>query len=301
MKVKSKEELLKLDEELNIFNEDAWDFLDVQNGESLEYFNDIQDVDFARKNLEEVLRYTFLVLLTCTILLISGVWLYDVTVGRYILTEEDADSTNDVIVKLKRVDGGEQASNSDYIEISKVMSSYFSILQHKNSYNVLNNFCLLQSNFYETEKLYRDKMKYAYDSNDCYSRALRCFGSYFSVSKINEILYKDDVYYVYLDLNCPDNDALTEYFYIYGADLSKFFNTNDITEQNIIKCLVMLSDTYGLPTSNTEVCLEFCKKDGEFVLMDDSSITSKCTGAYNHAISQVVKILGVSKVSIQYD
>ena len=182
MKVKSKEELLKLDEELDIFNEDAWDFLDVQNGESLEYFNDIQDVDFARKNLEEVLRYTFLVLLTCTILLISGVWLYDVTVGRYILTEEDADSTNDVIVKLKRVDGGEQASNSDYIEISKVISSYVSILQHKNSYNVLNNFCLLQSNFYETEKLYRDKMKYAMIVMIVIQER-EVFCSYFSVSK----------------------------------------------------------------------------------------------------------------------
>lgn len=299
--MKSKSELEELDEELNLFDENDWDFLEVQGGESLEYFNDIRDTDFKKRSKSDALKYAFITIFCCSLLLGSGVWLYDVTVGRKILSEGDASSVNDKVVKLKRVEDGVSVDNDTYAEISKVISSYFNILNNESSYELLNNFCLTSSTFYETEKVYRDKMKYTYDSNDCYARALKCFGSYFSVSKINEILYKDDTYYVYADLSYPDNEVLAEYFYIYANDMTKFFTSNEITEQNIIKYILELSDNYDIPTSSTEICIEFYKNGDDFVFMDDSFVTSQCTSSYNYAVSQVVKILGVSKAGTQYE
>lgn len=302
MKVKTKKELSELDEELNLFDESDWNFLNVQNGSNLEYFNDIRDNDFRKRGINDVIRYFVVTLIVCSIFLILGVWLYNITVGRYVLTDGDANSVNDKVVALQRVKDAEKADDSDFIEISKVTSSYFNILQVGSSYDVLNNFCLTSSTFYSTEKAYREKMEYSYDTNDCYSRALRCFGKYFSLSKINEVLVKDDIYYVYASMGYPDDDVLTEYFYIYSNDMTKFFNVNSITEQNVVKYIIQLADTYGIPSSTEEVCIKMCKTDsGEFVIMDDSLVTNQCTTSYNYAISQVIKILGGTKATNQHD
>ena len=252
MKVKAKKELSELDEELNLFDESDWNFLNVQSGSNLEYFNDIRDDDFRKRGINDVIRYFVVTLIVCSIFLILGVWLYNITVGRHVLTDGDANSVNDTVVALQRVQDAEKADDSDFIEISKVTSSYFNILQVGSSYDVLNNFCLTSSTFYSTEKAYREKMEYSYDTNDCYSRALRCFGKYFSLSKINEVLVKDDTYYVYANMGYPDDDVLTEYFYIYANDMTKFFNVNSITEQNVVKYIIQLADTYGIPSS-TEI------------------------------------------------
>lgn len=302
MKVKTKKELSELDEELNLFDESDWNFLNVQSGSNLEYFNDIRDDDFRKRGINDVIRYFVVTLIVCSIFLILGVWLYNITVGRHVLTDGDANSVNDTVVALQRVQDAEKADDSDFIEISKVTSSYFNILQVGSSYDVLNNFCLTSSTFYSTEKAYREKMEYSYDTNDCYSRALRCFGKYFSLSKINEVLVKDDTYYVYANMGYPDDDVLTEYFYIYANDMTKFFNVNSITEQNVVKYIIQLADTYGIPSSTEEVCIKMCKTDsGEFVIMDDSLVTNQCTTSYNYAISQVIKILGGTKATNQHD
>lgn len=302
MKVKTKKELSELDEELNLFDESDWNFLNVQSGSNLEYFNDIRDEDFRKRGINDVIRYFVVTLIVCSIFLVLGVWLYNITVGRYVLTDGDANSVNDTAIALQRVQNAEKADDSDFIEISKVTSSYFNILQVGSSYDVLNNFCLTSSTFYSTEKAYREKMEYSYDTNDCYSRALRCFGKYFSLSKINEVLVKDDIYYVYASMGYPDDDVLTEYFYIYSNDMTKFFNVNSITEQNVVKYIIQLADTYGIPSSTEEVCIKMCKTDsGEFVIMDDSLVTNQCTTSYNYAISQVIKILGGTKATNQHD
>lgn len=302
MKVKTKQELFELDEELNLFDETDWNFLNAQDGCSLEYFNDIRDYDFRKRGKGDAIRYCLITLTVCCIFLICGVWLYNITVGRYVLTDGDASSVVDMVVKLERVEGAVKASDEDFIEISKITSSYFNILKNESSYDVLNNFCLTSSTFYETEKLYREKMDYSYDKNDCYSRALRCFGRYFSISKINEVLFKDDTYYVYANLNYPDEEVLTEYFYIYANDMTKFFNVNELTEKNVVRFIIQLADTYDIQVSSEEFCMKFClTSSGDFVLMNDSFVTNQCTTSYNYAISQVIKILGVSKANTQYE
>ena len=302
MKIKTKEELSALDEELNLFDESDWSFLNVSDGCNLEYFNDIKDDDFRKRTKKDYIRYVFVALTVCLVYLVGGVWLYDAVIGRYILPDDNMSIVQDVEAKKSRVQDASAVNSDEFIELTRVLSSYFNVLKHKSSYNILDEFCLTSSTFCETEKLYRDKMEYSYDVNDCYSRALRCFGSYFTVSHVNEVLYKEGTYYVYANLNYPDNDALTEYFYIYGNDMTKFFTSNEITEQNVVRYILQLSDTYGLPSSEREVCIEMCKDtDGNYVILDDSIVTSQCTTAYNYAISQVVKILGANKATTQYD
>lgn len=301
LKVKTKEELHNLDEELDLFNEDDWNFLDVHCGENLEYFNDLRDEDFRKTTCKDMIYYTLITLGVCLVFLVSGLWLYSVTIGRHLISDEAVSITNDVTVSLQRIEEGTTVPDDVYIEISKTLSGYFNILNNGSDYSMLNSFCLNSSNFTDTEELYRSKMEYTFDKNDCYARSLKCFSKYITMSRVNEVLVKDGTYYAYVTLNYPDNDLLTEYFYTYSSDLTKYFNKCDITEQNIVRYILDTSDTYGVPTSDKEVCIELYSIDGSYLISDDSFVTNTCNSVYNHAVSQVIKNLGVSKAVEQYD
>ena len=303
MKIKTRDELSELDKELNLFSEDEWDFLDTSNTAdiNLEYFDDFGSEDFRKRGVIDIAKTTVTSLMVCAILMASGVWLYNITVGRHILTNGDTSSVSDIYKPLERVNG-KSVSNEEYIGISKVISSYFGVLNIGSNYDLLNSFCSDSSNFYDTEKHHRSEMKFAYDINDCYARVLRCFGKYISMSKIVDIRIKNNKYYVYTSINYPDNTSLTEYFYVYSNDMTKFFNTNEITQQNIIRYIVQLADTYGLPTSSSEICIEVKRtSSNEYKITNDSIITDQITDSYNYAVSQAIKILGGSKALTQFD
>lgn len=302
MRVKTKSELSSLDEELHLFDESDWNFLEIQSGANLEYFNDIVDDDFRKRGIKDFAKTVIMCLTFSILFLYLGVWFYNSVIARNVLSQDDISSTNDKSINLARVENGSSVSDEDFIEISKLISSYFGIFRTSSSFASLNDFCLTSSTFFNTEETFRNQMSYAWDKNDCYARALRCLINYFEISKINEVIYKDDIYYVYAQLSYPDEASLTEYFYIYGNDMSKFFSVNEITEQNIVRYIIQLADTYGLPTSEKEVCFEVCKSDvGSFVILDDSFITNGCTTTYNYAVSQAVKILGANKATTQYE
>ena len=52
MKIRSANEIKSLDDELNLFEETEWDFLSVVDTKdtNFEYFNDIRDSDFDKRN-----------------------------------------------------------------------------------------------------------------------------------------------------------------------------------------------------------------------------------------------------------
>lgn len=303
MKIKTRDELISLDTELNLFEDTDWDFLNVIDGTNLEYFDDVQDIEFRKRTTIDYVRYVLISF--CAVLLfgMSCVYLYNTFLSRYVVPLEEVNITDaKVDTSIPRIEGGIQASSDDYIGISRVVTTYFNTLKDGALYTRLNDCCSNQSVFYSTEKLYRNNMEYSFDMNDCCARILKCFGGYFKVSRINEILCKDNKYYVYANLDYPDKDSLHEYFYVYSNDLAKYFTSCDISEQNIIRYIIKLADTYGLPTSGSEVCLEFSKDSrGSYLLTSDDIVTSYCIESYNYAISEVVKVLGANKATNQYD
>lgn len=304
MKVASREDLQNLEKELDIIDESDWDFLDISLGNNLEYFNDVIDDNFQKRLLKDNIKTIIFIFIFCLLFIVSGVYLYNSTVGRYILTDGDAsDLSVDSIYKLERISDAKSVTNSNELdEITNTLDSYFNILKNKSSYDILNSFCLSGSNFASTEDLYLSRMKYSLDLNDCNARALRCFGSYYSLEKINEVLFKNDTYYVYASVNYPDNTLLTEYFYEYSSNLQKFFITYEISESNILRWLLSNQDTYSFPTSEHEICIEMCKNSyDDFILIDDSFITSQCMSAYNYSVSQVIRLLGAGKAINQYE
>lgn len=292
MKTKRLEELNIIDETLDIFDESDWNFINETN---IEFFEKVE-TDFNTRSSMETLKYSIITLLVC--LVIGGLGVY--TYKNYILGGVDKEIFKDVEVAVKRVDGGTQIGSEDFLEVSKVVAEYFQVLK-SDKYSELNKYCLVQSTFYESEKLFRDKMEYAFDKNDCYSRALKMFSKFFSVRRVKEVYIKDNTYYAYVDIDYPDNNSLSEYFYIYSADMLKYFNTNDITDSNIVRYILQLASTFGLPTATSEVCIELEKVGGNYIIIDDSFLTTKCTGSYNYAVSQVVKQLGLNKVVEQYE
>ena len=298
MKAKTKEDLSSLDEELFLFDDIDWSFT-LDDSEEHEYYQGINS-DFQSRSLVETIKYCIITLVLCTSVGIGGVFVYETYFKTSIDTGSHLNLLSDDELIIKRIDGGIEVSSDEFIGISKVISGYFGVLK-TDVYSNLNKYCLKSSTFYETESMYREKMEYSFDKNDCYSRALRCFSEYFSVKRVKEILYKDDVYYAYVEINFPDNNSLLEYFYTYSVDMTKYFNSNDITDSNIVRYILQLSDTFGLPTSSTEVCIELSKVDNNYLLVDDSFLTSNCTSGYNYAVSQVVRLLGVNKAVNQYE
>lgn len=303
VKVKTKQELSRLDEDLNLFSESDWSFLDVTEGANLEYFNDVVDVDFRKRTTADYVRYTLFALAFVGLILFSGIYLYHIIMSRYVTptetvvvdgNSEDANST------VEQIEGGKEVDSATYIAVSQVLSKYMGVLKRGDYYSQLNKYCKDTSTFYKSEKLYRSHIEHSFDTNDCYARALKCFGKYFSVSKVVKVLYKDNTYYVYARINNPTEDVLTEYYHIYANHLTQYFSTHEISESSVVQYILELARTYDMPTSPEEMCFEMVKKGNSFVLKSDEGVTSQCVDAFNCATSQVIKTLGAGKATNQY-
>lgn len=293
--------LEETEKSINIYDELDWDFLDVEDDDlNSELFRDVPTVDFKKRTKKELRLYSILsVTIVLTLLLLAGM-LYYMSVGRYMITDGDASQTNDIYVELERVDGN-QVDPEVIAEVSQVLTSYFNILKNASSYSVLNTYCMSSSVFYTTEESFREAMVTSYDKNDSNARALRCFASVLSIGTVSEVLELGEDYYVYLDMRHVDESCLQEYFYTYGTDLTKYFNTKDITEQNIVRYIVEVANTYSLPTAKKEICIVMSRTpEGNIVMMDDSFVVTQSITAYNYAVAEVTKRLGNTKATEQY-
>ena len=297
MKVRSVNEVQSLDDELNLFEEDNWDFMAVLDNHdtNYEYFNDIRDTDFDKKSSSVTLKSLAPMICVAAFLLVAG-FVTMKAVGVFDSNEDYQSVANTVTVKdsvsLQRVEG-KQADSSELIDISKVLQTYFDVLRSESDYTQLNDYCKNSSTFSSTYYTCTDKVVSLYDNNDCYARALREFGSFCSVGKVNEVIVKDNIYYCYVNLNIPSSNDIYEYIYLYSYNMTKFFNMNDLTEANMVKYLLETTAENPISCTQTEYCLKFVKtQDGSFKIVDDSSITSICTDAYTNAISQMSSILG---------
>lgn len=294
MRVKSQNEFKKLDEELNLFDEEDWDFfggvVDTQE-ENFEFFNDIQDIDFVGGSKSDIKAVLPFASVACLIVVL-GVWL-----GGTILSRKDAsyDAFKEQIANegVVTYHTGEQVESDMIIEFSQILSSYFGTLQSKTGYSNLTDLCLSTSTFEQSYDSSLSKMESAYDKYDCSARAFQEFGSYIKLNKITNAVYEDDIYYVYCDLTVPSKDDVYEYIHLYSYNLTKYFTSNEADEQSIAKFLLDTMTSCPMPCTSEETCIKFTKaSDGSLRIMDDSDITSMCSSAYNYSISQISKILG---------
>lgn len=294
MKIRSTNEIKTLDDELNLFEETDWDFLSVvdRHDTNFEYFNDIRDTDFDKRHKFDLKGtiipvFSLIVLLGTCIFMVISTGVFDKTDYNSVLNIQSINQSSDTSYV-----NGADVDSENFLAITGVLSRYFRCLQDKNDYNELYEVCSATSTFADTYYNSINKVEVLFDKNDCYARALREFGGFCRLSKVNRIIYKDDIYYCYANLTMPTSNDIYEYVYLYSYNFTKEFNTYLPTEAGIVKYLLELIRDNQLPCSSMEVCIKFVEKDGKFKITDDSFITSTCVDAYTSAVSQISTILG---------
>lgn len=297
MKIRSANELKSLDDEINLFDEKDWDFLSVVDTQdsNFEYFNDIRDTDFDKRskfklkdNIIPIVSMLAL-LVTCTVITINVTGIldnndYDEVKGMQSVNQS---------VTVDYVDGV-GATSDKFLAISGVLNKYFSCLHNKNSYDSLYDYCSVTSTFADTYSNSVNKVETLYDRSDCYARALREFGSFCTLQRVNKVIVKDNTYYCYANVSIPTSTDVYEYCYLYSYNFTREFSAYLPTEAAVVKYFLELTGDNKVPCSTTEVCFKFVEKDGEFKLVDDSFITSTCVDAYTSAVTQITTLLGSS-------
>lgn len=294
-------EIANLDEELDLFTEDEWNFSKVTvHDTNYQFFDDTYDLEFRKTNAIDILK-VLLVILAVVLVLIYIVILYRKL--SYIEDDNSASALANVLtveqktLSLDRIKGVESTSETT-IEISKTLSRYFTILKTKDSLSSLDALCVSESHFSSAYNSYVHSMEYAYDTYDCYARILREVASCYSINRVNTVIEKDGVYYCYVELNAPSSNDINNYVYGYSYNFTKHFNSVDINEANIVRYVLDLTEISNIPCSTSEYCIEMVKcQDGVYRIKDDSALAIKCIGTYSLIVNSISKILGGSSIS----
>lgn len=297
MKVRTPNEIKSLDDDLKLFDEEAWKFLGVVDNheQNYEYFNDIQDMDFKvqsrRQKIVDVMPFICLisVVTMCAVIAISFSGALDFSdYNRFkagISGQNHVSSTEYV--------NGVDVTDVCLSDVNKVLQGYVSILKDGNKYDGLYDYCMTTSTFADSYNSYTSRISSLMDENDCEARMLRKIGSYCSISRINKIFEYNGQYYCYVSIYLPSEQDMYEYIMMHQKPITQEFNSGSFTQGDVIQFLLKLIDEMSIPCTSNEYCIRFIKdKDGNFKIVDDSVITSSCLGTYSSALQQLYTILG---------
>lgn len=289
MNIRSPREIKSLDEDLHLFDDEHWDFLAVvdEQAENYEYFDDIRDTDFRKRSYS----FSWLIPVLLVFLCAFSVYIYislsdkgDVDAIKNISSVASGTGSVDRV-------NGVPADSKVLIEVSKQLQLYAGVLQQSSDYADLNSVVKDGSSVAEEYDTYKSSMETMYDINDCYARFIKNIGSAVRVNRINEILVKDGVYYVYCDVSLPEIQDIREYVYLYDYNLTKEFTHKEITEENVGRYLADLMNTNRISSTSCERCFEFEESNGVFKLRSDSWLSDHIGNCYSEAISMVTQML----------
>lgn len=290
MNIKAYGSIKSLDDDLNLFDDNEWDFIYSldDTSENFEYFNDMRDLESTDiKGMVLRLSLVICLVLVTSIMVVNKSGVFDFSDYNKVANINSEESK-----LVQNYIDGEDCSNEDLVIISDILNNYFDCLRSESDYSNMYYYCLSTSTFADTYNSFVNKIEYSYDTNDCYARALRKFGSLCSVGKINKVVVKDNVYYCYTDLQVPTSSDVNSYIRLYSYNILKYFNTKDINEKNIVKFILDISEDSPIPSSSNEYCIKFTKSTtGDIKLYDDSEITKICISLYTDSIISITNIL----------
>lgn len=303
MKVRSTNELQSLDDELNLFEDTDWNFMSVANTQAsnYEYFNDIRDSDFDKRNLrnfkEQVLPFLmlFAVIVTCIVITIRVTGALDRAEYEQVLGMQSINHTGVV----DRVSGSSVDSIA-YLKILNNLEGYFGTLKNKDSYSNLDIYVSGSSDFRKTYESATSRVNVLFNKDDCYARAIREFGGMCDLVKINDIIYNNGTYYCYAFIKYPTTLDVKEYAHTYSYSFTKEFTSYLPTEASVVKYLLTLLEDNALNCSSYEICIEFVEDNDNLVIKDDSFVTGICEDAYVSAVDSITGILGSTLTNEDY-
>lgn len=297
IEIRDLQEIVNLDQELNLFDDNDWDFLSNSNTEvagNYEYYNDIRDIDFDGAS-NSFLKRDYIIVFLLVLLTILSLFICLNIMGvfdrnlDYEALQTVADSEG--MTSTEEYIQGEECGNDKIIETSKVLSHYCGVLKSDAKLVTLNDYCEGDSVFYTNYKSYTDNIKESYDLNDCYARAFSKFGTMFSIDEINKVIYKDGIYYCYVNIYAPTENDIFQYIYMYQYDIAKYFNSRDISEENIVRFLLEITGQSVIPCSSNEYCIEFVESDNGLVIKDDTFFSDTSIVSFKSSTEKITNII----------
>ena len=296
MNIRTPNEIKTLDDEINLFEEENWNFLEVVKDSSqnnFEYFNDIRDTDFSKHSAKSVL--TKVVVLLIFVLFITVFALLGTIFLGLNKTDIDIENLNNLgsstTTKLVHKTG-DDVDNEDFLAIQELISKYMRVVSSKGSYESLNTMCKTSSNFADTYYSNTAKIKVTYDKNDCYARALREFGGLCKINKVTDVVKKDDIYYCYVTISVPTDANAKDFVYRNQYNIIKSFVGVKPTETELYKGLFNILDTSIFPTTSNEFEVKMVKKGSKFKIVEDTFITSICVDSHSRTVYEMSRVVG---------
>lgn len=300
MIVRTQTEIAKLDEELNLFDENDWNFLEVleTHETNFEYFDDSQDLDFTiGHRISHEIKIVLCAVCFLAFIIVGGfatlIWYNNNN-----LSNSDANNYASSDDKTTKYIDGVEADSTALIGASNTLSRYFQILKSQSNFTRLDECCVNKSDFSSTYSEYINKMSVNYDSADCYSRAMKLFIEAVEYESVDKVIIKDNVYYVYAKINAPSNTNMEEYWYNLQFNVSKHFSSNSLSETELEKYLLEIIDPDDIPVSNEIWCFEMKEmSDGTFRIISDAKLTELCETSYSYILDKAIEFLGSSLVN----
>lgn len=288
-----------MDEELNIFTEDDWDFIsqDTANEfENFEYFSDVKDINLEDNSTShKIVTLALIAAVSLLMIMLIIVFIKSMTTTGNATSEMS--SINNMTpsevqgVTLDYVDG-KDVDNKVLTKASETINSYFNTLSTGKNYESLGSQCVDgESTVSSTERAYQSAIKYSYDYNDCYARCIRGFGKQISLSRLDKVLESDGQYYCYITLSVPHYYKYGDYFGKYSSDMRQFFTQESINTIGVSKYIIRVFGFNDMPVTKSQYLIRLDKK---YKIVDDSNILDVCNSAYTTSVSQITSKLGSS-------
>lgn len=293
MRIRDTAGIVSLDEELNLFKEPDWDFLNqpiLEKSENWQFYNDVKDKEFDIKvnnseNLKNALTIIAILAIACVGIGILKFGFMDNDRSDYDRLVSMSNTSVEDGNKLTYIDG-EQCSDDEFYSVSNTVNGYFSVLKSEAHLNYLSSYCNSKdSNFTSTYNKYKEQMHTNYDIYDCYARALKATGGYCNFNRVDKVIKRDNKYYAYVVLNVPTVVDVQNYVNTYKINMTKYFTTNEQTDNNFYRFLLTTMQDYAMPTTESMYCFEMKKVNDGFYFIDDSQITQLCIQDFTSAIA----------------
>ena len=291
--MRTKETITELDIELDLFDINEWDF-NKPYATNSEYKSWVDDDDLFDIGVDAVvhrLPMAVYAVIFIGVLSVSGFIAYQLAQpSKDYLSVLALESQMEKQQIIEYVEGNE-ISDAELIDISKICTTYFNILNAQKGYDLMDSLCLESSSFNKECSTNVAKMRYSYDMYDCYVRLIKYYGSYCTLNKIQKVTEKNGVYYCYLDVTAPSKEDISSYIKLYSY---KHFTATEFNQANLVRYMYSMAGVSKIPCSHQIICLTFRQNGiGNILLYDDTSITNLCVDAYTETLEDISVLMGV--------
>lgn len=282
-------------DEVNIFDDEDWNFISadtVNDFGAYEYFSDVKDLNLEDSAFD-IFNKILSVILAFALVLILGITTFGIISNRTVEKErQEVESVKDSdtveISKVEYVDGTE-VDGATLSILAHNLNDYFGVLHDGTELSKLNDYCADGSIIAQNDEMYRQNVKYSYDYNDCYSRAIRGFSKYVSYIRIDKALEYQGEYYCYATLTVPYYYGFNDYFRIYASDMRQFFTQEEITSIGVMKYINRALGFNDLPLLQTQYLIKM-NKEGK--ILDDLVIYDVLANSYTQSVNAITGRLG---------